>query len=45
MLSLEAIGVLAVLYALLVGGLVKVTLARKQAKSQQEVKEGAPVTR
>jgi hypothetical protein len=43
MLSLEAIGVLGVLYVLLVAGLVKAALARKQAESQQKVEKGAPV--
>ena len=43
MLSLGAIGVLGVLYALLVAGMVKTALARKQADSQQQVEKGAPV--
>lgn len=43
MLSLEVIGVLGVLYALLVWGLVRAALARKQPQSEQHVETGAPV--
>lgn len=41
MLSLEAIGVLGVLYALLVWGLVRAALAARQV--EQKVEEGAAV--
>jgi hypothetical protein len=42
MLSLGAISVLGVLYGLLVAGLVRAALARKQAESEQQVEKGAP---
>ncbi len=43
MLSLEAIGVLGVLYVLLVASLARAAVARKQAESEQKVEKGAPV--
>lgn len=43
MLSLEAIAVLGVLYALLVCGLVRAALARRQAEVEPKAEKGAPV--
>jgi hypothetical protein len=43
MLSLEAIGVLGILYALLAWGLVRAALARKRAASEEQVEKGVPV--
>jgi hypothetical protein len=41
MLSLELIGVLGLVYAVLVGGLVKAHLARRKAQAGRPVEEGA----
>jgi hypothetical protein len=42
MLSIEIIAVLAVVYGLLVYGLVRTQLAARQAEAQQQVEKGAP---